>query len=391
MKTASVLVSLMLALSATAAPQFGKGFKGQGGGKKGGAGAVAGGAAAGAAGGAAAGAAAASGAPPPVASAVNNGAGNSGTAAGSSAAPPVASAVATGAANATGSTGAGNNNAGNGAAAGGNDPQTSLTLDPAVIAKGFANNGQDVPAAGQVASLTSTNNFINFCLTVPNLPLTDGKQITTGSCNPAPIGVIPSTDNMPSAKFVSPVNNDNFDPNTAFTITMAITNIETGNFVNAQENYFAAPQQVNSGGQIIGHSHVTIDSLASVTDTAPTNPKNFVFFKGINGAAVNGQVTADVDKGLPAGAYRLCSINSSSNHQPVIVPVAQHGSLDDCVYFTVGGAAGGNAGAAAAAAGGNANAGGAATNGTAQAGAGAGAAAGAAAQGGKGGKGGNGN
>jgi hypothetical protein len=390
MKTASVLVSLMLALSATAAPQFGKGFKGQGGGKKGGAGAVAGGAAAGAAGGAAAGAAAASGAPPPVASAVNNGAGNSGTAAGASAAPPVASAVATGAANATDSTGAGNNNAGNGAAAGGNDPQTSLTLDPAVIAKGFANNGQDVPAAGQVASLTSTNNFINFCLTVPNLPLTDGKQITTGSCNPAPIGVIPSTDNMPSAKFVSPVNNDNFDANTAFTITMAITNIETGNFVNAQENYFAAPQQVNSGGQIIGHSHVTIDSLASVTDTAPTNPKNFVFFKGINGAAVNGQVTADVDKGLPAGAYRLCSINSSSNHQPVIVPVAQHGSLDDCVYFTVGGAAGGNAGAAAAAAGGNANAG-AATNGTAQAGAGAGAAAGAAAQGGKGGKGGNGN
>lgn len=47
---------------------------------------------------------------------------------------------------------------------------------------------------------------------------------------------------------------------------------------------------------------------------------------------MNGVLTADVTAGLPAGAYRLCSINSSSNHQPVIVAVAQHGSLDDCVY-----------------------------------------------------------
>ncbi|EEB87736.1 hypothetical protein MPER_14809, partial [Moniliophthora perniciosa FA553] len=44
---------------------------------------------------------------------------------------------------------------------------------------GFANDGQDVPAAGQVASITSTNNFINFCLTAPNTLLTNGKQITT--------------------------------------------------------------------------------------------------------------------------------------------------------------------------------------------------------------------
>lgn len=47
--------------------------------------------------------------------------------------------------------GAGNNTgaagAGAGAAAGG-DPQTSLTLDPKVIAGGFANDGQDVPADG---------------------------------------------------------------------------------------------------------------------------------------------------------------------------------------------------------------------------------------------------
>jgi len=243
------------------------------------------------------------------------------------------------------------------------DPQKSLTLDPKVIASGFANDGQDVPTAGQVPSLTSTNNFINFCLTVPDLPLTNGKQITTGSCNPAPIGVIPSTDNMPSSKFTNPKNGDTIPANTAFTISMAIKNLETGNFVNAQENYFSAPQQVNGQGQIIGHSHVVVEPLESLTQTTPTDPKQFVFFKGLNVAAVNGVLTADVTGGLPAGPYRLCSINTSANHQPAIVPIAQHGSLDDCVYFTTSdnGSANGN-GAATPPATSSAAAGKAATN-----------------------------
>jgi len=72
--------------------------------------------------------------------------------------------------------------------------------------RGFLNkNGQSVAEPGQVASLTSGNNFINSCLT-QNLPITDGKQIATGSCNPAPVGVIPSSNNKPSAKFVFPAN-----------------------------------------------------------------------------------------------------------------------------------------------------------------------------------------
>jgi hypothetical protein len=226
------------------------------------------------------------------------------------------------------------------------DAQTSLTLDPKVIATGFADNGQDVPTAGQVASLTSTNNFINFCLTVPNLPITNGKQITTGSCNPAPMGVIPSTENMPSAKFVSPTNGDSLVEHVPFTVTMAVANFQTGAFVNAAANYFAAPQQVNANGQIIGHSHITIDQLASLDDTSPTDPKKFAYFKGLNAAAQNGVLTASVDKGLPAGFYRLASINTAANHQPVLVPVAQHGSLDDAVYFTVT-AAGANSTASA--------------------------------------------
>ncbi|KIY63242.1 hypothetical protein CYLTODRAFT_360293 [Cylindrobasidium torrendii FP15055 ss-10] len=224
-----------------------------------------------------------------------------------------------------------------------------LALDPKVIASGFAQDGNSGADAvdGQASSLTSTNNFINFCLTVPNLPITNGQQIESGSCNPAPIGAIPAKANMPSAKFANPANGATIAADKAFTVQMNIKNMETGTFVNAAKNYFAAPQQLNGQGQIIGHSHVVIEELQSQDQTTPTNPANFAFFKGINTAAKNGVLTADVTDGLPAGEYRMCSINSSSNHQPLIVPVAQHGSLDDCVYFTAtngGGNAGGNGG-----------------------------------------------
>ena len=132
---------------------------------------------------------------------------------------------------------------------------------------------------GQVPSLTSTNNFINFCLTVPNLPITNGKQIPGGSCNPAPIGTIPSTSNMPSAKFTFPKNGGTVTANKQFTITMAIKNLATGSFVNADESYFAAPQQLNAQGLIIGHSHIVVEALSSTDQTTPTDPSKFAFFK----------------------------------------------------------------------------------------------------------------
>jgi len=231
-----------------------------------------------------------------------------------------------------GGKGGGNNGTAGGASAG--DPQTSLTLDPKVIGAGFANNGQDVPTPGQVASLTSTNNFINFCLLSPDLPITNGQQIKTGSCNPVPMGVIAASSKMPSAKFVNPKNGDKIPANKAFTIQMAISNLVTGNFVNAQTNYYSAPQQVDGSGVIIGHSHVTVQALTALDQTTPLDPGTFAFFKGLNDAAVNGVLSVDVTNGLPAGAYRMCSINTDANHAPVLVAIAQHGGLDDCSYFT---------------------------------------------------------
>lgn len=190
-------------------------------------------------------------------------------------------------------------------------------------------------------------------------PLTSGNQVKTGSCNAVPMGIIAASTSAPASKFVNPKNLDVIPPNQDFTIEMAIDNLETGNFVNAQTNYFSAPQTTNAQGQIIGHSHVVIELIDSLTSTTVTDPTKFAFFKGLNDPAQNGILSATVPGGLPAGVYKMSSINAAANHQPVLVGVAQHGSLDDAVYFTVssdtnvtavGTTASGSSGAAASAA-----------------------------------------
>jgi hypothetical protein len=51
-------------------------------------------------------------------------------------------------------------------------------------------------------------------------------------------------------QFTNPKNGDTIQADKTFTMTMAIKNLQTGNFVNAQKNYFAAPAQVNAQGQL---------------------------------------------------------------------------------------------------------------------------------------------
>ncbi|KAH7339658.1 hypothetical protein B0J17DRAFT_369607 [Rhizoctonia solani] len=214
------------------------------------------------------------------------------------------------------------------------DPQASTELDPRAVMSALSNDGQDTPEPGQVASLTSRNNFINFCLT-QNVPLTNGRQIKGGSCNGVPMGRIVAVDKMPSSKFVFPKNGQTIKANTAFTIRMAIKNLSTGNFVNPATNYYGAPAQTTADGTLIGHSHVVIEKLTSKTQTVPTDPQKFAFFKGLNQAAVGGVLSAEVTAGLSAGEYRIASINSAANHQPALSAVAQRGSNDDISYFTV--------------------------------------------------------
>lgn len=157
------------------------------------------------------------------------------------------------------------------------------------------------------------------------------------------MGDIPSTGNMISSIIVNPGPGDNIAANQDFDIQVQVSNLVAGSFTNAQNTYYAAPQQLK-GGRVVGHTHVTVQTLGnSLAPNQPPDPSTFAFFKGINDAGNgNGLLSATVTGGLPAGNYRVCTMTSASNHQPVLMPVAQRGAQDDCTKFTVGGNGGNN-------------------------------------------------
>ena len=152
---------------------------------------------------------------------------------------------------------------------------------------------------------------------------------------------------MISSIIVNPAPGDDLDANTDFNIQVQVSNLVAGTFTNPDNTYYAAPQQLQ-GGKVVGHTHVTVQDLGnSLTPNTPPNAGTFAFFKGINDDGNgNGLLSATVAGGLPAGNYRVCTMTSSSNHQPVLMPVAQRGAQDDCTKFTVGGSGGGNNNAA---------------------------------------------
>lgn len=169
------------------------------------------------------------------------------------------------------------------------------------------------------------------------------------------MGVIPSVNNIPSAKFIFPPNFEVLAKASPFTIELAISHLQTGWFTNAQSTFLSAPVEVNGFGDVIGHSHVVIEKLSGFGQTTPTDPKGFTFFKAMNNPAVNGVLSVDVTGGLPAGHYRIAAFHSGGNHQPsecdndlqpaqglivaaseclVGLPVAQRGAMGDMVYVS---------------------------------------------------------
>jgi len=217
----------------------------------------------------------------------------------------------------------------------GGDAQTSLTLLTSQVQSALASNGlqNGTAEAGTVASLTSVNNFINWCAT-QNASITNGKQLP--GCNPTIMGMTLAENKLPSAKFQSPKNLDTVQAGKPFTVKIAISNVQTGFFSNSATNYLAAPAQVTSDGTLIGHCHIVIEMIESLTSTTVTDPTKFVFFSPLNSAADSaGVLSVNVTNGLPQGAYRMGSILSAENHQPPLSAVAQRGLMDDVIYFTV--------------------------------------------------------
>lgn len=153
------------------------------------------------------------------------------------------------------------------------------------------------------------------------------------------MGDIPAKTSMVSSVITFPqTGGSSVQSDTTFNITVQMTGLVTGSFSNADATYYSAPQAL-SGGKVVGHTHVTVQDLgSSLNPTTALDPTLFAFFKGINNAAdANGVLSATVTGGLPAGNYRVCTMASATNHQPVLMPVAQRGTADDCTKFTVSG------------------------------------------------------
>ncbi|EXJ80665.1 hypothetical protein A1O3_06949 [Capronia epimyces CBS 606.96] len=273
----------------------------------------------------------------------NKNKGGAGTTAGAAAAAATTAAAAVGS-NSTATSNTGGNTGNTGNTGGGNGGNNDLLLLAANV-QNASNSPGGAGDAGQAPSDTDPANFINFCT---GKTLTNGAQVTGGSCNGIVMGDIPSNSNMVSSIILFPGPGDDLTPNQSFNIQVQITNLVAGSFTDPITTYYAAPQAL-SGGNVVGHCHVTVQDLGGDLATkTPPDPKTFAFFKGINDDG-NGQglLQATVTAGLPAGVYRVCTMNSASNHQPVLMPVAQRGAQDDCQKFTVGqgtGNGGGNAG-----------------------------------------------
>ncbi|KAH7303179.1 hypothetical protein B0I35DRAFT_365367, partial [Stachybotrys elegans] len=215
----------------------------------------------------------------------------------------------------------------------------SITLNRDLLQLASSLTGQEPGTEGirpgQAESATDEQNFINFC---KDKTLTNGMQIKDGSCNGIPMGRIPAVSNMISAIILSPKPGEVLQPNQPLEVRVQTKSLNTGNFVNPTTNYYTAPQNLDSNGNIIGHCHVTIQDIGSYEATTPPDPAVFAQFKGIDDVG-NGQglLSATFQEGLKPGVYRVCTMIAAQNHQPVAMPIAQRGAQDDCLRFEVSG------------------------------------------------------
>lgn len=223
-------------------------------------------------------------------------------------------------------------------------PATSRDLVSSAIATSFSNDGMGTPVTGLVSSLTSTNNYINFCAAFSNIPLTNGEQVRQGSCNPAPLGVIVPRASIPSSKFLFPTFGTVWTENQPFAVSVIVNNFEGGFRTNSATNYMAAPQQLTEEGIVRGYVVISIEEIPSFTSTEPTDPSRFTWFEALSVQGRGGGWSTIIDSGLPSGIYRLSTSLRAENHQPILASTSVGGATGDVVYFTVvgeGGAANG--------------------------------------------------
>ena len=216
------------------------------------------------------------------------------------------------------------------------DPKTPTSNNSTIVLgpSKFDGSGPAAEAATTSPSTSSSQSdqVLKFC---KGHRLNDGTQIKTGSCSATIQGAIPSIDKMISTLIISPKNGATLSAGKNITVEVKTKNMDLGLFLNPQVEYYTHPQTLNSKGLIQGHQHVVVQKINFDSQTPPDAQK-FEFFKGLDeNPSSNNILSTVIPNGLKKGEYRICTMTGSASHQPAIMPVAQRGSQDDCIRFTV--------------------------------------------------------
>ncbi|KAJ3090731.1 hypothetical protein HK102_002826 [Quaeritorhiza haematococci] len=235
---------------------------------------------------------------------------------------------------------------------------TATATATAVAGAGFATATASAPAATStvdvlIAELQAIPGFndnnqaaTDFCQQGigrnPGFFLANGTQAAgfNGACSRTPQGEIPSFDNMVSTLIREPDNLQRFAIGQPFDVRIDFANFDVGFFSNPVSTYYSFPQTLNGQGLIQGHQHITIQKVANSLNEqldAPDANLRFgtEFFKGLELDAE--RVLFTTVPGLnETGVWRICSITGTLSHQPVVMPVAQRGSQDDCIRVLIG-------------------------------------------------------
>jgi len=200
------------------------------------------------------------------------------------------------------------------------------------------NNGNVPPPPADVkedpAQPLALANGAEFCKAIgQGGAIADGTQKRTSTCSITVQGTIPTFENMVSSIITSPGNGSTIKAGTDFKVSVKTQNMDLGFFEDPNTRYYSSPQTLNAQGKIEGHQHVTIQAIGGNTPPDPRT-ESLVFFKGLDQKDVGGELSATVPGTATAGKtgqMRICTITGSRGHQPVIMPVAQRGSQDDCI------------------------------------------------------------
>lgn len=129
---------------------------------------------------------------------------------------------------------------------------------------------------------------------------------------------------MVSTIILFPQHDENIPKaNQAFDVVIAVNNLATGQFTNPDTTYYSAPQQLNSHGVLLGHSHITIQVHATfekansrilVNHSIHHNPLIQLNLSSLKGLTIRQK--ADVFQLPSPGDYQQDCIERAQCHLP---------------------------------------------------------------------------